>query len=55
LPPEDRNRWADPQFSGPEVHNYLLTDGSPALAMGIQQIRLDNFGIQDDRKPFYLS
>ena len=55
LPPEDRNQWADPEFSGPEFHNYLLAEGSPALAMGIQQIRLDNFGIQGDRKPFYLS
>merc|ERR1719192_321110 len=40
-----RNQWADPGFRDAAAGDYLLTAASPAPAMGIQQIRLDNFGI----------
>ena len=52
--PSEGSRWADPGFMYPEAHVYLLPEDSPALQMGIQQIRLDNFGIQADKRPFYL-
>ena len=46
--------WADPQFASVEEHDYLLGDQSPAWDMGIEQIRLDNFGIQNGRRPHFL-
>ena len=54
LPPSEGNRWADPLFLEPGAHDYQLASESPALEMGIQQIRLDNFGIQPDSRPSYL-
>ena len=54
LPPSEGNGWADPLFLDPRAHDYQLSSESPALEMGIQQIRLDNFGIQPDSRPFYL-
>ena len=47
-----RNQWADPGFRDAAAGDYQLTAASPAPAMGIQQIRLDNFGIAE--QPFYL-
>ena len=49
-----RNQWEDPQFEDVASQDYLLGENSPARAMGIQQVRLDNFGIQSDRRPYYL-
>ena len=50
-----RNKWDDPQFVSVANQDYVLADDSPAKAMGIVQIRLDNFGIQNDRLPLYLN
>ena len=50
-----RNKWDDPQFVSVANQDYQLADDSPAKAMGIVQIRLDNFGIQNDRLPLYLN
>ena len=50
-----RNQWADPLFASAEAHDYLLGEDSPAWSMGIQQVRLDNFGIQQERRPLYLN
>ena len=38
--------WADPLFLDPASGQYLLKENSPAWDLGIEQIRLDNFGIQ---------
>ena len=38
--------WADPLFVDPSSSEYVLSESSPALEIGIQQIRLDNFGVQ---------
>ena len=43
------NKWMDPMFQDADLHNYQLSSESPALTMGIQQIRLDNFGIQSNK------
>ena len=50
----ERNQWTDPKFEDPAINNYQLAEDSPALGMGIKQIRLDNFGIQENKRPFYL-
>ena len=50
----ERNQWADPKFEDPAINNYQLAEDSPAFGMGIKQIRLDNFGIQANKRPFYL-
>ena len=49
-----RNKWQDPKFENVEEHNYRLTDDSPAFEMGIQMPEFGNFGIQNNRQPFYL-
>ena len=49
-----RNQWADPQFADVAGEDFLLAEDSPAKAMGIQQIRLDNFGIENGKRPLYL-
>ena len=50
----ERNQWTDPKFEDPAINNYQLAKDSPALGMGIKQIRLDNFGIHGNKRPFYL-
>jgi len=45
----DRNKWTDPKFLDAEARDYQLAEDSPAHDMGIQQIRLDNFGVQNQR------
>ena len=44
-----RNKWTDPKFLDAEARDYQLAEDSPAHGMGIQQIRLDNFGVQNQR------
>ena len=44
-----RNQWTDPKFLDAEARDYQLAEDSPAHDMGIQQIRLDNFGIQNQK------
>lgn len=46
--------WADPGLQDPANHRYELAADSPAHAMGIKQIRLDNFGIEAGKAPFYM-
>ena len=48
-----RNQWTDPKFQDISSLDFTLTQDSPALAMGIKQIRLDNFGIPADKMPKY--
>ena len=43
------NQWKDPKFFDAEARNYQLAEDSPAHEMGIEQIRLDNFGIQNQK------
>ena len=38
--------WQDPLFEDPSTHRYILSDESPAWDLGIEQIDLDNIGIQ---------
>ena len=38
--------WADPKFADSDHGLYTLANDSPAFDLGIQQIDLDNFGIQ---------
>ena len=42
--------WADPLFLDPSSGQYILSETSPAWGLGIQQIRLDNFGVQGNIK-----
>ena len=42
--------WADPLFINPYLGEYLLAEDSPAWNLGIEQIQLDNFGIQTQLK-----
>ena len=45
--------WADPKLLDPSTGKYVLGNDSPALGLGIQQIQLDNFGIQENVYLFY--
>jgi len=45
--------WADPEFQEPSSGLYVLGDMSPAWELGIHQIQLGNFGIQDSATLFY--
>ena len=45
--------WADPKLLDPSTGKYVLGIDSPALGLGIQQIQLDNFGIQKNVNLFY--
>ena len=45
--------WADPKLADPSSGLYELAEDSPAWDLGIQQIQLDNFGIQEGVKLFY--
>ena len=45
--------WADPGFQDPSSGQYVLGQSSPALDLGIKQIQLDNFGIQNNVHLFY--
>ena len=38
--------WQDPLFEDPANHKYVLTEESPAWDLGIEQIDLDNIGVQ---------
>ena len=38
--------WQDPLFVDPATHNYALTEGSPAFDLGIEEIEVDNIGVQ---------
>lgn len=38
--------WQDPLFEDPSTHRYILTEDSPAWDLGIQQVDLDNIGVQ---------
>ena len=38
--------WQDPLFVDPATHNYALTEDSPAWDLGIEQIEVDNIGVQ---------
>ena len=38
--------WANPKFMDPEAGLYFLADDSPVWELGIEQIQMDNFGIQ---------
>ena len=40
--------WADPLFTNAEAGDYSLRPGSPAIDLGINQIILGNFGVQED-------
>lgn len=44
---DPRSVWADPRLGDPQHGDYALGPDSPALNLGIQQITLDNFGIQN--------
>ena len=39
--------WENPLFEDADAHIYILAEDSPAWELGIQQIDLDNIGIQD--------
>ena len=41
--------WEDPKFQDPQSRIYQLGEDSPAWDLGIQQILLDNFGIQTEK------
>ena len=47
---DSQSLWQDPLFEDPAAHRYILTPDSPAWNLGIQQIDLDNFGIQAEGK-----
>ena len=47
---DSESLWQDPLFEDPAAHRYILSDNSPAWNLGIQQIDLDNFGIQVEGK-----
>ena len=49
---DSQSLWQDPLFEDPAAHRYILTPDSPAWNLGIQQIDLDNFGIQAEGKYF---
>ena len=38
--------WQDPLFVDPATHNYALAEASPARDLGIEQIEVDNIGVQ---------
>ena len=38
--------WQDPLFLDPATHNYALAEASPARDLGIEQIEVDNVGVQ---------
>ena len=42
--------WANPQFQNPNEGLYVLEEQSPAWSLGIKQIELNNFGVQDASK-----
>ena len=42
--------WANPQFQDPIGGLYMLQEQSPAWSLGIKQIELNNFGVQDASK-----
>ena len=48
-----QNQWTDPKFQDVSSLDFTLAQDSPAIGMGIKQIRLDNFGIPADQMPFY--
>ena len=39
--------WQDPLFEDISTHSYILAEDSPAWELGIEQIEVDNIGIQD--------
>ena len=39
--------WENPLFEDADAHIYILAEDSPAWELGIEQIDLDNIGIQD--------
>ena len=45
--------WTDPKLVNPSPGQYVLAPDSPALAMGIKQIQLDNFGIEKNVSLFF--
>jgi len=40
---------ADPQFMNPALGDFRVRPGSPALAAGFENFRMDQFGVQDPR------
>ena len=42
--------WQDPLFEDPSTHQYILTPGSPAFDLGIEQVDMDIIGIQTPGK-----
>ena len=42
--------WQDPLFVDPATHNYAFAEGSPAFDLGIEQIEVDNIGVQSSGK-----
>ena len=38
--------WQDPLFEDPSTHQYILSEDSPAWDLGIEQVDLDNIGVQ---------
>ena len=45
--------WQDPLFVDPATHNYALAEDSPARDLGIEQIEVDNVGVQSVGKYHY--
>ena len=47
---DSESLWEDPLFEDASTHRYIMTENSPAWDLGIQQIDLDNIGIQETGK-----
>ena len=43
---DSNSLWEDPLFIDPYLGEYLLAEDSPAWNLGIEQIQMDNFGVQ---------
>ena len=47
---DSNSLWANPQFQAHDEGLYTLKEQSPAWSLGIKQIDLNNFGVQDATK-----
>ena len=43
---DSESLWQDPLFEDPATHRYILSEDSPAWDLGIEQVDLENIGIQ---------
>ena len=47
---DSNSLWVNPQFQDHDEGLYTLKEQSPAWSLGIKQIELNNFGVQDTSK-----